>query len=377
MKSDIRIIVHLSTERMLGGGEHQLIMEYEGFQKNTHYKILPYIICAKNSKLEALCHFKKYKIFSLKRRGAFSLIYTYECLKIIQDIHKKHNTSIILHAHDAHAHTYALLVQALWKLIYKRSLVLVMSKKVVPPFYTSRIKVFKYSYFGVKKIICVSDAIRNMCAKICRQCLTKKATDEKLVVIPDAVDVKKYEPDISLSQRHFYQGVNSAFTIAIIASLLPVKNHALFLEIATTKMPENCRFWIIGEGPLRAELETKAQHLPVEFLGFREDIPELLNQIDVLLVTSIQEGLCSTILQAFAARVPVIATPVGGIPEIIEDGKTGFLAKDAAQFVRYIHVLYNNAELALKLAEKAWLSVQAYDIHAHLEIKCELYRALV
>src|SRR5207302_189425 len=85
------------------------------------------------------------------------------------------------------------------------------------------------------------------------------------------------------------------------------------------------RVAIAGEGELRGELEGLTSGLPVELLGERTDIPDLLASFDVFAFPSHFEGLCLAVIEAQAAGVPVVATPVGGIRETVVDRDTGLL----------------------------------------------------
>ena len=89
-------------------------------------------------------------------------------------------------------------------------------------------------------------------------------------------------------------------------------------------MPE-ADFVVAGDGELRHELERQAAGSRVRFLGARDDVPELLASLDVFAFPSLFEGLCLAVIEAQAAGVPVVATPVGGIRETVVDGETGLL----------------------------------------------------
>lgn len=364
------IILHLSTEMPMGGGERQLLYLYQGLMEKNNPSLSQYIICSKNSKLETYCQEHQYAYFSLKRRGGFSLHYTWQLKKCVQQIKAINPLElIIIHCHDGHAHTHAVLMDFLFRM----KIPLVVSKKVIPPVYKKSLKTLKYHYSAIKKIICVSQAIADICTTICLQRWTPTEVAQKVCVIHDTVDLRQYLPP----QKQVI------FTIGIIASLIPVKNHALFLDIArqlvdTVKQPLN--FWIIGHGPLRASLEERVKGLNlssyVTFLGFREDIPALLSQLDILLITSHNEGFCSTILQAMAAKVPVIAHNVGGIPEIIQHQKNGLLANDLNDFVRYATELYQKPEAVEKFTDAAFKTVQVYDLPRFIEKMQTLYSAI-
>ena len=78
------------------------------------------------------------------------------------------------------------------------------------------------------------------------------------------------------------------------------------------------------------EVRRRARGLPVEFLGWRDDIASVLRQLDLLVIASSEEGLPRVLLEAFSAGVPVVAFPAGGIPEALEDQRTGFLVQKSS-----------------------------------------------
>jgi glycosyltransferase involved in cell wall biosynthesis len=112
----------------------------------------------------------------------------------------------------------------------------------------------------------------------------------------------------------------------------PVKNHPAFLRAAAevaSRQP-TVEFLLAGDGPLRPELERQVVRLGLKgrvlFLGDSRDIPAVLAALDILVVPSSSESLSNAILEAMAAGVPVVATAVGGTPELVVEGETGLLA---------------------------------------------------
>jgi glycosyltransferase involved in cell wall biosynthesis len=119
--------------------------------------------------------------------------------------------------------------------------------------------------------------------------------------------------------------------VGLVGRLVPAKAPEVFLRalaLAAARVPA-LRGLVVGDGPLRSELETEARRLGLEgrvvFAGVRQDVPELLPGLDALAFSSVREGLSMAMLEAMAAGVPVIATDVGGTPELITHGVTGLL----------------------------------------------------
>ena len=119
--------------------------------------------------------------------------------------------------------------------------------------------------------------------------------------------------------------------LGVVGSLYPVKGHRFLLEA----MPEILRRWpnarllVIGRGELDVALKEQVEQLAVganvHFLGMRQDVPRLLSVLDVFILPSLSEGLSLALLEAMASGKPVVATRVGGNPELIDHGRTGFL----------------------------------------------------
>src|SRR6185295_6578718 len=120
--------------------------------------------------------------------------------------------------------------------------------------------------------------------------------------------------------------------IGIAARLQPVKGHRFFLEAAASVLRNqpDAHFVLVGDGPLRPVLEKQATHLGiadrVHLLGDRTGVAQLISAFDLLVLSSLHEGLPNAVMEAMAARVPVVATAVGGTKELISDGETGYLA---------------------------------------------------
>jgi glycosyltransferase involved in cell wall biosynthesis len=145
--------------------------------------------------------------------------------------------------------------------------------------------------------------------------------------------------------------------VGTVARLAEQKGQRTLVEAAPLVLERHpdARFVIVGDGELRDELEQLARGLPFEFRGLRDDVPAQLAEMDVFAFPSLFEGLCLAVIEAQAAGVPVVATPVGGIPENVRDGETGLLVppRDPAALAAAINALLSDPERARRLAERA------------------------
>ena len=133
----------------------------------------------------------------------------------------------------------------------------------------------------------------------------------------------------------------------MVGRLDPIKDHqTLFRAMESVqKLYPQVRLLVIGDGPEREHLEGKAGR-NILFLGNRDDVPDILRALDIFVLPSLFEGLPITVLEAMAVGKPVIASHVSGIPEEVEDGKTGILVPpaDPAALGRAIELLAGDRE---------------------------------
>lgn len=127
---------------------------------------------------------------------------------------------------------------------------------------------------------------------------------------------------------------------------------------------ETLRCILVGDGPERAALQSLVNELALDdcvwMAGDREDIPELLACMDVFVLPSLGEGISNTVLEAMATGLPVVATRVGGNPELVTEGDTGLLVPvgDAASLVRALHRLIDDPALCISMGNAGWQRVQ-------------------
>lgn len=168
----------------------------------------------------------------------------------------------------------------------------------------------------------------------------------KVVTIHNGVDINRFTPAACDSSRRSLALAKGGFTVSTVGRLDPVKDHASmfhgFLPIA--QADRSVRLVVAGDGPMRRTIERLAVDLKISdritLLGERQDIPQILQASDVFTLTSIAEGISNTILEAMAVGLPIVATRVGGNPELVDNGVTGFLV--GVQDAKALTVAYEN-----------------------------------
>lgn len=176
---------------------------------------------------------------------------------------------------------------------------------------------------------------------------------KRVSVIHNAINLDDCPPAASINIRHQLGLPDDALIVASAGRLSPEKNYAGMIEAAREVAKHNSKvyFVIFGEGVLRQELEGKivSTGLSGRFLlpGFRTDLQAVLHDIDIFMLPSFTEGLPNVVLEAFSARKPVVATSVGGTPEVVQDGVSGYLTKpdEPAKMAGHVLDLASNEHL--------------------------------
>ena len=174
--------------------------------------------------------------------------------------------------------------------------------------------------------------------------------------------------------------------LGAVGRLSPEKGQAVLLRALPAILAAFPRGGLVlaGEGPSRRELEAEALRLGIAdravFLGFRRDVPALLGAIDLFVQPSIYEGFGISLLEAMAAGLPIVASRVGGIPEMVQDGATGLLVppQDPAALAAAVVRLLRDGDAARRLGEAAARGARArYSLQAVAARVEALYREIL
>jgi glycosyltransferase involved in cell wall biosynthesis len=194
-------------------------------------------------------------------------------------------------------------------------------------------------------------------------------------VIPLGLDLDRFQQNVTEKRRQFRKEFGVAddeIAIGIIGRLVPVKNHPLFLKAihhVLQNSAKKIKAFIIGDGETRAELESLAAQLgirfsvqsdtnhphPLIFTSWRSDIDCINAGLDIVTLTSFNEGTPVSLIEAQAANKPIVSTRVGGIGDIVQEGRTALLANvdDAALFCAHLLRLVNDDELRQQLGSNS------------------------
>ena len=200
-------------------------------------------------------------------------------------------------------------------------------------------------------VLANADAVRN-------QLIRDGYDDRKIAVIRNGVEIPQLERiDRGGPIRKEFGIADDSPIVTVLSRLNDLKGIEYFLDAIPSVLSRfpNARFLIVGEGPARLKLELYAQSKgygqAAIFTGVRLDVPKILQETTLSVLPSLSEGLSNVLIESMAAGLPVVATRVGGNPEIVDDGSTGFLVppRDADALAKAMLQLLSDPETAARM----------------------------
>lgn len=201
------------------------------------------------------------------------------------------------------------------------------------------------------------------------------APENKFRIVPLGLDLDKFQQQMPEKRARFraeFGLADDEIAIGIIGRLVPVKNHSLFLKAIHAVLQKSTRkikAFIIGDGETRTDLESEALRLgisfstqesnthphPLVFTSWRSDVDTIAAGLDIITLTSFNEGTPVSLIEAQAAGKPIVSTKVGGIGDIVLEGQTALLANvdDEDTFCRHLLWLVEDDALRLQLGSNS------------------------
>ena len=343
-------ILHMSSEGGWRGGEQQIAYLLQDlFDKGVQN-----VLAIKgNSKLADHCQEKKIPYYPVTFSNSLDAVSAWE----IRRICKKEKIDLI-HLHSSKAQGVGVL-----SALFGNKVPMVLSRRVAFSPGRNMLSRWKYNHDQIKKILCVSERIRTI--------MNKYLDDgSKCVTVYSGIDLNKFsktEPDRRFITETFQLDDNKTI-IANIGAIDTSKDHITFVDTLerVVRVGHAVQGLIIGDGPLANALKSyvkeKGLDHAIKFAGYRKDVGRILVSVDMFLMTSREEGLGTSLLDAFLARIPVVATDAGGIPEIVKDMDTGLLApvRDAVKLSQNVIRLLNETSLRDRLIKQASVFVRNF-----------------
>jgi glycosyltransferase involved in cell wall biosynthesis len=358
-------VLHIDTGREWRGGQAQVynLIKYLPDKAESH------LLCPTDSPL-ASSHRRPLphsRIYTHSLRGEWDISAAWQ----IKKLHRQYNFNLI-HAHSSHALGIAWLASFLFDLppyIETRRLELPVGKN----FFS------KKKYLSTDHHIAISNSVKE-------SLVNSGIPGKNISIIPSGVDPEELENTAPAWQIIENLGLDqNKPLIGNVGALSPQKDQRTFIKAAAIVLKDHpeAQFLIAGKGELRAELEKVVKDMDISdnviFAGFQENIIGLIKTFDLFVLTSIFEGLCSTLLQVMGCKIPIIASDVGGVPDLIENNKTGKLvpAQKPAGFAKEINIFLKDPESYRKFASSAKNKVSDYDYRILADKICDLYENLL
>lgn len=361
-------VAHLDTGRTWRGGQQQVLLLARGLERAGHRNLL----LAPEGPLAERARDAGLDVVRWTSRGELDLAAVAAAAAVL-----RRAAPDVVHAHSAHAH--ALGVPAA-RLAGVRAVV--VSRRV--DFAVARTPWSRVKYaLPVDRYLCISRGVRDV--------MRAGGVDaRRLALVPSGVEIPDpaalaRERETAADLRALIDAPPGAPVVGTVAALAPHKDHATLLEAASRVVagrPE-VRFAWLGEGECRADLERRRAELGlgshVHLLGFRADARALIQQFTVFALSSHLEGLCTSLLDAGARGVPIVATAVGGVPDIVRDGETGRVvpARDPEALARaLLDALADPAGSAARAADQR-AAVAAFSVDALVANTLRVYREVL
>jgi glycosyltransferase involved in cell wall biosynthesis len=309
-------IVHLDTGEELRGGQRQLLLLARNLRERGHEQL---IVCPEESPLAERALSEGFRVFPLPQRDPGHLHGICDLRGEVQAGHFD-----ILHAHDGRSQT----VSALASLGLPAQRLATRRVTFMPTGLAGALQLHRLQYGRTcDAIIAVSAFVRDL--------LVRSGLDAaKIEIIPDGVEIPPQLPDAACRARarRGWDLRPEEFVIGHAGAFTREKGQDLLLEAfmeAGASLPAPARLLLVGEGPLRdsiSDLVRRTQGRAL-VLGSMEDLTPFFASLDLYVMPSRAEGLGSSALLAMAHGLPVVASRVGGLPEIVEDGASGWLVE--------------------------------------------------
>jgi glycosyltransferase involved in cell wall biosynthesis len=360
-------ILHINTERTWRGGEQQTLYLLRSLIER---RISCHLVCQAESPMAQKALEAGVEAFPMAMHGEVDLPAILRIRKLIV----RHGYDII-HSHTSHAHTlafFASIGRRTCRLVTRRVDFTIFRNRFLP------LNGIKYRFMA-DYYIAISKKIKEVMVK-------DGIAADRIFVVYSGIDLERFygatgdylipefslQPDepVVINVAHLAEHKGQQFLVRAIPHVL--------------KQIPSARFFIIGEGKLLGELQALSASLGITqvltFTGFRKDVGAFYQTADLFIMSSVQEGLGTAMIDALALGKPVVAANAGGIPEIIKDGETGRLVEAAnpQALAQGIIQMLTHKDQAQAMAQRGQALVkEQFSIEAMVENNLTVYRQLL
>src|SRR5687767_3137734 len=305
--------IHVDTAKTWRGGQRQVLLTVVGLRERGHRTVL---VAHPDGELATRAS-EGHDLIRLAPRAEVDLHAAWKLSRIVKDLRPD-----IVHAHDPHA--VALASLALSFMTSGKCPGLIASRRVA--FHLKGNAFSRWKYHQVDCFVAASNAIRDML-------IGDGIGADRIVTVYEGIDIHRVQAEPAANIHAEFWLPTHAPVVGAVAALTQEKGHKYLIDAAALVVREvpDARFIILGEGDLRPTLERqiKELHLDKHVLlpGFRSDVLAFIKSFDVFVMSSLAEGLGTSLLDAMALSKATVASDTGGIPEVVADGETGLLVR--------------------------------------------------
>ena len=319
--------IHVDTARTWRGGQRQVLLTVLGLRERGHRTVL--VAHPEGALAERAS--EGHDLIRLAPRAEVDLHAGWKLSRIIKELRPD-----IVHAHDPHA--VALASLALSFMTSGKCPALIASRRVA--FRLKQHAFSRWKYHQVDCFVAASNAIRDM--------LIADGIDaHRVVTVYEGIDLHRVQVEPPANIHAEFWLPTHAPIVGSAAALTQEKGHRYLIDAAAVVVREvpDARFIVLGEGELRRSLERQIKELHLEkhvlLPGFRADVLSFIRSFDVFVMSSLFEGLGTSLLDAMALSKATVASDTGGIPEVVSHGQTGLLVppRDAGELASAITTL--------------------------------------
>lgn len=369
-------LVLVIADSGLGGGTSHVLSLLSNVDKE---KFETHLICPAGYLSKTAKQLRDVEVYNISMHSKFDLLSFLQLRETIEKIQSEGNPfcPMIVHAHGQRAGLFtALAARRYVKKIYTEHNFddTYQLKNPINNFIQKRI--LKAVCHRYDLIIAVSEAVKSYLVS------HRFADLNEVIVMPNGIDLDHW---LSLKKKHKIDTANRHPVIGTVGSLVVPKGQKYLIQAFAqfTKKYPLARLEIVGDGPEREHLQTLVSDMildkNVSFLGSQKDIAPIISKWDIFVLSSISETFGIVVLEAMALDIPVVATKVGGIPDIIDNGKNGLLVenKDSIALCKAIEKILDHPALAAELKRNGEKRIADFDIKKIVEKIENIYLRLI
>lgn len=360
-------ILHINTERTWRGGEQQTLYLLRSLIEK---QITCHLVCQAGSPMAERAVTAGVKVFPIAMHGEIDLAAGFRIRKLIRKFRYQ-----IVHSHTSHAHSLAFLASI------GTGVVRLVTRRV-------DFSIFRHSFLKLSgiKYRYMADHYIAISQKIKDVMVADGIPGRRIFVVHSGIDPQRFSSATGgqlLSEFDIKENQKVVINVAHLAGHKGQEYLVRAIPRVLERLPDT-RFFIVGQGELLDKLQETASGLGLTkeliFTGFRNDVADFYRIANLYVMSSVQEGLGTAVLDALALAKPVVATSAGGLPEIIDDGKTGRLVApgDPEALARgMIDMLSDDHRAASMAAAGRQRVLQDFSVDAMVEKNIDVYRRIL